>query len=270
MATVKVIKPPSASPAQPPLDSEVTIAAKIARESGSGTITAGYAKGDTDLPADLAAADAKVGESHDVTHTIKPFASKDAGKYKLWIKDGDMVIAVGDTDVVELKDPAAEPADEPPEVELRDLVWDPNFAANTGALVAIIILAVATLSAIAAAKVISSDPSPTDVKAFVVYIGLLAGFAAVATGAWVVVLEARGRAPHSSTDASGTPKGLTKEQIEAATGFVKAFGKLRASFAALVAGVILIITMAFLAGKDVNQTGTTPPSTSTTTSLAPP
>jgi hypothetical protein len=269
MASVKVVKPPSANPAQPPLDVAVTITAKIARESGSGTITAGYTFGGKDLPAVLTQADAAIGTSLDVTQPIEKFASANAGKYKLWIKDGDTAVEVDATNVVELKDPAAKPATpaEPPaEVELRDLVWDPNFAANTGWVVGVIVLAVATLCAIAAAKVISSDPSPADVKAFVVYLGALAGFAAIAVGAWIALLELRGRAPKSTADAAELEsKGFTKEQIEAATGFVTAWGKLRSSFAVLLAGVALIITIAILAGNDVKPPTTPTTGTTTTT-----
>jgi hypothetical protein len=157
--------------------------------------------------------------------------------------------------------------------ELRDLVWDADFAGATGAVAAIVVLGVGIFCAIAASRFVGDDATADDVASLVTIVGLFVGAVMIVTGAWILALEMRGRAPHdvkAPRPARAIAEGLGKDEIEAVTGLVRAVGGLRGAFALVVVGALLIGGMALLAdrtsdGPEADQPGSVPASTSTTT-----
>jgi len=272
MAKIKVSTAPSAVPAIPALDGEITITAKVERTEDAGLVKAGYKHDDEARAEKVNKPNAARGEQLEVKLTIPKFTEADKGTYTLWAEDENGDVALGEAISVELTAPAAPAADDDeggPPAELRGLVWDKDFASATGAISLILMGLIAVICAIGTISFLGDHSTSSDTASAVVFLGVLLGSVLIIGGTWVCLLEMRGRAPvvpgtpESPPETGVMAKGLTKETIEAVGNVVKQLTKLRGPIAMIVVGALLVGGMAVFASDLANNENQAPPSSST-------
>lgn len=78
--------------------------------------------------------------------------------------------------------------------DLRGLVWDPQFAANTGIVGLLVVAGVSAVAIIASMFLIDKKMTAGDIAGVAALLGVIIAVTAVVGGTWIVAMEFRGRA----------------------------------------------------------------------------
>jgi hypothetical protein len=254
MADIKLSKNPTPDPARPEVGKPFKLTAEVTRDP-SGPVWVWWSKDDVVVDGTRSGHQNPTG-AIEVPLAITAFAETDYGTYKVCAAASDSTTSLdlGDQAAVKVEK-SAPPADTGKD-ELRELVWDKDFAANTGMFVGLALLAFGALCAIGFVRSIDAAVAGTGFTSVVVFTGLFLGIVAVVVGGWLLVLEMRGRA-NIDPDAG---KGVGVEVVaEGASKILGKLGEMRGPLALLSAGLLLFGGTAWLAYASDDDSPSQPP-----------
>lgn len=267
---VELVNQPTTDPAEAVAGAKVTITARI-KATKAGQLKAGFRRGSEESGPEINQA-VSADEVVVVVREVQAGPST-TGTYDLWAElDGVPASFARASAELALPDQpeTPDPPDDPAAVDLRGLVWDPQFAANTGTVGLLVLAGVTAVSIVASSFLIHRKMTPEDVAGVVGFLGVIIAATAIVGGTWIVAMEFRGRASESK-DAGGerpavTTKGaMTQAALESFGKILEGFAKLRSPIAVLAAGAVVFVAAAMLAGAGVNNEDpppTSPPPTS--------
>ena len=229
---------------------------------------------------EAAVSDVSTRENGDVKLTLTVAAAEavDAGTYQVELSDGDATLAVGTALAVELEpspetrdgsetsaggaEGEAEVSPQPDEVPL---IWDGEFARNTGVALAVV-FAVALVPLWWAMKRLIDNAQPA-IAQFVSFGLVIAAFISLGAAVFVALLEVRGRARTaeelSGRSTVGTRGMPSPEQVNE---LIKTFGSLKVPAALMVLSATFFLGAFGLAWKTTPPSGPQPEVTTTITS----
>jgi len=271
MPGIEMSKNPTPEPANPEIGKPFKLTAEVTRDP-AGHISVWWTKDDAPVEGTKKTEVSPTGPV-EVTLDISAFADTDYGVYKVAAAESDTTTSIdlGDQAAIEVAKPVPDPAPagDAAKEELRDLVWDKNFAAATGTFVGLGLLLFGVLCSIGFVRSIAGAVDGTGFASVVLFTGLFLGIAAVMVGGWLIGLEMRGRAPIDADAPAGDPvsedKGIVTDAADGASKVLSVIGRMTGPVALLAVGLLIFAGTAWLAFASDDANRPQPPAASTTT-----